>query len=30
MKEWLLAIVTIVAIFAIVEGLIYAFSRFRL
>jgi glycosyltransferase involved in cell wall biosynthesis len=29
-REWALALVTIVAAFAIIEGLIYAFSRFRL
>jgi glycosyltransferase involved in cell wall biosynthesis len=29
-KEWVLAITTIIAAFAVIEGLIYAFSRFRL
>jgi glycosyltransferase involved in cell wall biosynthesis len=29
-KEWLIALSTIIAFFIIIEGLIYAFSRFRL
>jgi len=29
-KEWIIALATIVVIFAIIEALIYAFSRFRL
>jgi hypothetical protein len=29
-KEWAIAIGTVILAFAIIEGLIYAFSRFRL
>ena len=29
-KEWLIALAAIVVIFIVIEGLIYAFSRFRL
>ena len=30
LKEWAIALTTIVVVFALIEGLIYAFSRFRL
>jgi hypothetical protein len=29
-KEWAIALGTIILAFAVIEGLIYAFSRFRL